>query len=275
MSQPNLIARLACLAGVAVVAACEKPTVSVAECTGAELFGRPNASTGLSETECQPRCSDCDGEAWEQPEYTEKDIDALLQWQLVEPYPALTKDPYSEAAPAAPPAGTVCGMRPEPGQDKRYRLVTYSSPQAAKDAAAIVTHAGACGVCSTLKDLAVYMRENDLTAPVRECGLTHATGSAEQHVACIEALGFDRPCAQIWYFNSIHTRGLCAEPCFAALSAPYNQTDGSLNACLQCDEDKSGEVFKAVAGRTRRNTGIANAIARPCSEVHRIEHYYR
>lgn len=26
--------------------------------------------------------------------------------------------------------------------------------------------------------------------------------------------------------------------------------DGRLNACLQCDEDRSGPVFKATAGRT-------------------------
>jgi hypothetical protein len=55
---------------------------------------------------------------------------------------------------------------------------------------------------------------------------------------------------------------------------PYNLEDGSLNSCLQCDEDISGAVFKTVAGRTRRNSGLASAICRPCETVWRIEHAY-
>ena len=41
---------------------------------------------------------------------------------------------------------------------------------------------------------------------------------------------------------------------------PYNQEDGTLNPCLQCDEDVFGPVFKALAGRTRRKSGLAAAI---------------
>jgi hypothetical protein len=37
----------------------------------------------------------------------------------------------------------------------------------------------------------------------------------------------------------------------------------------------SGPVFKAVAGRTRRNTGIASALCRPCSEVRPLLHDYK
>ena len=62
--------------------------------------------------------------------------------------------------------------------------------------------------------------------------------------------------------------------CMADLDAPYNNADGSLNDCLQCDEDESGAVFKAVAGRTRRNTGLASSICRPCSEVKPLIHDY-
>lgn len=45
--------------------------------------------------------------------------------------------------------------------------------------------------------------------------------------------------------------------------------------CIQCDEDRSGPVFKIVAGRTRRNSGLPNAICRPCSEVQPLVHDYR
>ncbi len=50
--------------------------------------------------------------------------------------------------------------------------------------------------------------------------------------------------------------------------------DGSLSPCIACDEDKSGPVFKAVAGRTRRNSGIPNAICRPCDQVQPLVHDY-
>ena len=68
----------------------------------------------------------------------------------------------------------------------------------------------------------------------------------------------------------------CREICLNSMldAEPYNQEDGSLNQCLQCDEDVSGAVFKAMAGRTRRNSGLASAICRPCDTVWRIQHNY-
>jgi hypothetical protein len=118
------------------------------------------------------------------------------------------------------------------------------------------------------------MRVNDLTQPVRQCALDWISGPPEDHLACIAALGFDAPCAQIWYYNTVHTRVACLTPCMNSFNAPYNNADGSLNDCLACDEEASGPVFKAVAGRTRRNTGIPNAICRPCSEAPAILHDY-
>ena len=58
------------------------------------------------------------------------------------------------------------------------------------------------------------------------------------------------------------------------LRAPNNGPPPAcaLNDCLQCDEDEAGPVFKAVAGRTRRRSGLESAIARPCSTVAQIVH---
>ena len=67
---------------------------------------------------------------------------------------------------------------------------------------------------------------------------------------------------------------MCLQVCLDLLDAPYHEDDGSLNECLQCDEDLSGPVFKAVAGRTRRNTGLASALCRPCDEVRQVVHRY-
>jgi hypothetical protein len=142
-------------------------------------------------------------------------------------------------------------------------------------AGATPTHYGACGRCSSLANLAVYMKYPDLTGPVRDCGVKGLNGDEAAQLACIEALGFEHPCAQIWSYNTDHTRAACLDVCIANIAAKYQTEDGALNPCLQCDEDQSGPVFKAVAGRTRRNTGIASALCRPCTEVRPLLHDYK
>jgi hypothetical protein len=247
------------------------PTAST--CSGDQLFGRPNATTGLSEEQCTPFCADCDLQGFAAREFSVAEIEQLRAWQLVEPFDEITTDPYLAEAPEVM-SESVCGFLTDPQQPLTYRLETFASAEAAVSAGAEVTHGGICGVCSTLENLAVYIQNEDLTAPVRQCGLDGISDGKEANIACLQALGFDLPCAQIWYFNTENTRNSCFEPCIAALNEPYHLPDGSLNACLQCDEDNSGPVFKAVAGRTRRNSGLANALCRPCSEVIPLPHTY-
>ncbi len=237
---------------------------------GATWFGRPNAATGLDAAACGPTCA-CGGEPWQAPEYAEAEIEAWTALRLETPFPEVLDDPYAAGPPDPPAEGAVCGVLAASGS---YSLRTYRSDTEALADGARVTHTEACGVCSTLEDLAVYVRELDLTEPVRACGLDHLGGDRDAHVACLRDLGFTLPCAQIWYWNTLHTQSACLVTCLAELDSPYNLPDGSLNPCLQCDEDESGEVFKAVAGRTRRNTGVPNAICRPCDEVRPIEHRY-
>ena len=91
--------------------------------------------------------------------------------------PCSSSDPYDATSRrylATILAGTVCGVVPQGDAGvapRPYELVTYPSSGAAQAAGAIVTHFGHCGVCSTLANLAVYMTQNDLTAPVRACRL--------------------------------------------------------------------------------------------------------
>ena len=184
--------------------------------------------------------------------------DPYLIWQTQEPPPA--------------PAGTLCGVRFERDQ-VHYRLSTFSTPAAARTAGFSATHFGACGTCSTLQDLAVYLEKPDLTAPVRRCGISW---DASASLTCLEDLGFSAACAQTWLYNVINTRRHCFSVCIVAWitgEAPTRQ-DGRLNDCLQCDEDRSGPVFKATAGRTRRNSGIQSSIPRPNEEIAPVVHDY-
>jgi hypothetical protein len=240
------------------------------------LFGRPGANTGLTADQCQPSCT-CGGKSFTPPSYSDAFIQSLVtDWQLVDPPAPLASDPYADAAaPPDDPPGTVCAvLRQSGGPPTPYTLVTYPSEGAAAAAGAKVTHFGHCGLCSSLANLSVYMRVNDLTDAVRSCGLQKSADGGDADFACLEQLGFDLPCAQIWAYNTANTRAQCLAPCLSDLSQPYNLPDGALNDCLQCDEDRSGPVFKAVAGRTRRNCGLPNAMCRPCSAVEPLVHSY-
>ena len=86
----------------------------------------------------------------------------------------------------------------------------------------------------------------------RMCGFLGTVSSALMH-DCLMALGFSEPCVTIWEFNILNTKQECFEVCLLSYitSEPNNKPDGSLNDCLQCDEDKSGPNFKYFSGRTR------------------------
>lgn len=235
----------------------------------APFFGRPVAQSGLSSMECGPSCG-CGAGQFIPTEWTEERLARLSSWRLLDPPPDLSADPYEQPPPA--PVEAVCAVRVVDEAEKTYRLETFPTAEAAAAAGTRMTHADACGACSTLADLAVYAREPDLGRKVQDCGVKTLTGGLEANVACLTQLGFTNACARIWAFNTRATRGKCFGACFSLLEAAYHLPDGGLNACLECDERESGAVFKAVAGRTRRNTGLPSAICRPCAEVRALVH---
>lgn len=247
-------------------------------CTG--FYGSPNGNTGLDANTCFPRIEG--NQTWTPRVWDAAGLADLLTWSLDNPPPVLAADPY-ETTPALQPAkSAVCAVMVT-GRNS-YRLESFSkgtagrSIAAAQAAGGIITHGGACGACSSLADLEVYARIPDQTDPVRNCGASHLGAPVEDIDSCIQgAVGFTPPCSRVWAYNVINDGRYCQAICITSLiqQEPYNLADGSLNSCLQCDEDHSGPVFKAVAGRTRRTSGLASAICRPCETVWRIDHTYR
>ena len=237
-------------------------------CTG--FFGRPNENTGLTDTQCVPQIGM--DVLWQPPDWTNDRLATLRAFQLVSSQTIPLTDPYLETAPTHTD-GEVCGVTVQSGS--RYRIDTTSVDEARRNGA-MITHGGGCGLCSSLADLAAYAQTADLTEPVRTCGLQGGLDNDVAAIAeCIEdSVGFTPPCARIWAYNTLHTRARCLTPCIELLDAPYLESDGRLNDCLQCDEDESGPVFKSVAGRTRRNSGLATALCRPCETVWRLNHNY-
>jgi len=246
-------------------------------CTG--LYGSPNESTGLSQEQCFPRIEGL--ETWTPRVWDKAGFDELLAWSLKNAPAVQADNPYETTPDLQPDPHAVCAIMVT--GPHAYRLETFSkgsatsSIDAANAAGGIVTHGGACGTCSALADLEVYARIPDQTNPVRQCAFDHLGDPVEDTDLCIQQeVGFTPPCSRTWAYNAINDGKHCRTPCIISMlgAEPYNLEDGSLNDCLQCDEDVSGAVFKASAGRTRRNSGLASAICRPCKTVWRIQHLY-
>lgn len=229
------------------------------------LFGRPSDNTGLDKTQCGSACS-CNGVSWEPPAYDEAAIAELKKWKLSNPPALLKEDPYKEAQPPADKK-SVCAMIPDESKSYSYSLKTFTSVELAEDAGGWVTHFGGCGQCSSIENLLVYITKTDLTDPVRSCALKGLGGNDDEAMKCLMEVGFDKPCAQIWFYNTVNTRKACLAKCMQHMNSKHHTGDGKLNPCIQCDEDKSGPVFKSIAGRTRRNSGLASALCRPCDSV--------
>lgn len=240
------------------------------------LFGVPTSNAGLSDEQCGPTCAACGmggaaAEDFVPPAYDSDAIATLREWTLTNPPDVLSEDPYA-APPQPQDDAEVCAFMAT--AEREYELATFASFAAAAEAGASVTHTGACGQCSSLRDLSVYIETPELTDPVRGCSLQHFGGTAEELATCIGEIGFTDACARIWAYNSQNTASACQDVCLDLLGSPHHEEDGSLNACLECDEEQSGPVFQAVAGRTRRNSGLPSALCRPCDTVARLTHGY-
>jgi hypothetical protein len=247
----------------------DEPPLPNLSCRG--LYGAPNENTGLSDEECFPRIEN--GETWLPRVWDDEGLAELRAWTLENPPPLLTEDPFITMPDLEPDEDAVCAVMIT-GADT-YRTETFLSVGEAEAAGGIVTHGIACGACSSLEDLAAYAERPDQTDPVRQCTIENIGGTVEELEACIqEEVGFTQPCARAWAYNAINDGRECQSICIAELDSPYNEEDGSLNPCLQCDEDESGPVFKSIAGRTRRSSGLAAAICRPCEQVWRVDHLY-
>ena len=85
----------------------------------------------------------------------------------------------------------------------------------------------------------------DMTKVGKKCGMKGII-STEEGIKCFEELGFTRPCAAIWAYNAKYDSKHCFGTCIKNYFAPYNGAapQCKLNDCLDCDEVKSGPLFK-------------------------------
>eukprot|EP00980_Cylindrotheca_fusiformis_P030735 scaffold25332_cov186-Cylindrotheca_fusiformis.AAC.2 len=157
-----------------------------------------------------------------------------------------------------------------------YTLKSYASREEAEAAGGFVTHMGSCGVCSTLQDLAVYMRHPDLTTAGKFCS-SKDTISIEGGAACYSNLGMTNACARVWADANANDFVDCFTECFLKDLTQNEPNNGpfpecKLNKCLQCDQDKTEPTLTKFAGRTQRRSGLLSPVARPCDEIAIINH---
>ena len=159
----------------------------------------------------------------------------------------------------------VCAMRWDDDTFATYQLKTFASQKEAQAKGYQLTHHQACGACSGLEDLSVYLSTTDLTTPVRRCASKWF--SRPRIKSClVEEVGFTDRCADAWLYNILHTREVCFDVCveeygwanmlLGRFPEQHNLSSGELTRCVQCDEERSGPGFKYAAGRTRRNSGV-------------------
>ena len=110
-----------------------------------------------------------------------------------------------------PESKEVCAFKFTDQTETSYRLKTFASAEAAKNAGYLITHRHKCGQCSSLKDLAMYIAKPNLTTPVRNCVQKPGLGLMKQ--CLIKVVGFSEYCAEAWAYNGANTKSWCKKRC--------------------------------------------------------------
>jgi hypothetical protein len=152
-------------------------------------------------------------------------------------------------------------------------LQTYSSRQEAQANGRFVTHTRHCGGCSHCKiwppTLKILIQSAKVHFARNKAFLTR-----RKPKNVIEA--WDSPRVVLRFGQpilGIQVKNAYIKECFFGKESNNNggPPDCKINECLQCDEDKSGPLFKQFTGRTRRRSGLLSSIDRSCDSIYLID----
>lgn len=126
------------------------------------------------------------------------------------------------------------------------------------------------GNCNNSQDLEIYHKySKSLTGYSKQCALLSLIHLDLVDVCFKSYIGFSPACAHCWTENVKCDHQNCFGICLHSIltNQPNNYVNGSLNSCLQCDEDICGKEFLACAKVNRRNSGIITDIYRPDHQI--------
>jgi len=157
-------------------------------------------------------------------------------------------------------------------------LQSYPSWDDAEADGAIVTHVGACGVCSTMEDLAALMSIKDLTPAVSKCvvKVTLFGINLPNLIECVQELGLTFDCANLLSLNAIQLAQSCSVRCQNSVfrgeppQGPAPNCD--LSDCVTCTNEFIYPIYEAFAGRDTHRSGILAGYARSCADDVDITH---
>jgi hypothetical protein len=134
-----------------------------------------------------------------------------------------------------------------------------------------VIHGGACGQCSNNQDIQIYhiTRDNLTEVATNAATLNLLIGRTYARDYFSQQTNFTDGCTECWLDNMSCTAVHCLWTCIKhrILGSSNNENDGSLNACLACDEKYCGPEFVTCAGANRRRLGIVTDIGRYDEEI--------
>eukprot|EP00529_Nitzschia_sp_RCC80_P013116 CAMPEP_0113494092 /NCGR_PEP_ID=MMETSP0014_2-20120614/28930_1 /TAXON_ID=2857 /ORGANISM="Nitzschia sp." /LENGTH=588 /DNA_ID=CAMNT_0000387977 /DNA_START=321 /DNA_END=2087 /DNA_ORIENTATION=- /assembly_acc=CAM_ASM_000159 len=155
-----------------------------------------------------------------------------------------------------------------------YRLVTVPSLSEAIANDQYVTHDGACGACSSLQDLAVFVDYPNL--PSRGIGCFNRMASEGfiegPGTQCYVDLGFSPQCARVLAEKQLRANTRCDANCAAfAIDGDGQLDDCGSDSCRVCLDGRFITTrFEEVAGRTFRRSGLPSQTFQLCDAISTI-----
>mmetsp|Transcript_18097 Transcript_18097/g.29356 ORF Transcript_18097/g.29356 Transcript_18097/m.29356 type:complete len:316 (-) Transcript_18097:1042-1989(-) len=181
-----------------------------------------------------------------------------------DPYPDYSKGGYNtdfDKEKNCYVSFTNPGARTSANETINYKLLSLSEQAARRmngtTNAVYLTHQHECGVCSTLDQLGTYLMHEDLTSPVRACGIKGVIFGEKVNLDCLEGLTFKDACKYIWYYNTVNSKKNCGIPCALGIHTPSNVERQSLlspNYCKPATHSRANWSTWSRKGKYCENT---------------------
>lgn len=184
---------------------------------------------------------------------------------------------------------------PKKCMKREYEFKTYATETAALQDKAVLTHTGACGVCSTAQDLAIMMefgeqiyrriaacikeKEKELKPYLEGKAANAADAVKKIQENCKVISEMSGPCALLYFYKVAVETKVCANICPDRIYV--NSTDKTNTKlvndetcedteCRYCLQNATMAQFEKFAGRTFANSGLTGIYVQRCEQISNV-----